>query len=555
MSVVLPGRPPLVWPEARVVESLASYEFVPPFGQLALEARSLFGTVTAITSKGVRVLEGWLASNLSLKVSLVVMVYPTCATRQEDLLSLLSLVSRNSGRLAVCLHPLELVTERATNALCFLAVDSDEVYMVTGPTEDLGQILQDQQGHLNVAFRADPALVEAFKRSFDWLWAKSPELAEENVSRIPHLVLPAGTEEGALLWRAFVDQCNGMDDADVQRLVVEVDPETGEVKITDQDGNEVTPPTEDLGLPKLDQLSEKIVRLYEKGALVCIDKLSRIPPLDAPLDPNLFGDPAELQSGNVSRKVSMRVSVIDEKTLKEIDRRRQGLRPLLNKFSYALADNMRWMPAGSRGLFEAEVKRISDEGQQLIAKLLDGDLDAFLSARRPKLEADINAMYRQLGRSGQVPQELIDKVVETLKARLGKAQGSILMPKLSYSSVRFSRTENELASPWGQACALLLDIATFPRKALTDGFFFRGLKVSEDDLIDVMNVADDAICRDRRARGIKDRCKVELHLLSRIEAASLDARARCELVVRILTGDTVDSINRTIEEKSPHESE
>jgi hypothetical protein len=43
--------------------------------------------------------------------------------------------------------------------------------------------------------------------------------------------------------------------------------------------------------------------LYEAGALVSIDKLSRIPPLDAPLDPSLFGDASALQRGNVTRKV------------------------------------------------------------------------------------------------------------------------------------------------------------------------------------------------------------------------------------------------------------
>ncbi len=86
-----------------------------------------------------------------------------------------------------------------------------------------------------------------------------------------------------------------------------------------------------------------MARLYETGAFVSIDKLNRVPPLDAPLDPNLFGDASELQRGNVTRKVKMRVSLIDEKTLKEIDKCRQGLRVLLTKFTFSLADNMRWL--------------------------------------------------------------------------------------------------------------------------------------------------------------------------------------------------------------------
>jgi hypothetical protein len=81
--------------------------------------------------------------------------------------------------------------------------------------------------------------------------------------------------------------------------------------------------------------------LSDKGVLVSIDKLSRIPPLDAPLNPSLFGDTSELHKGNVTRKVSMRVSIIDEKTLKEIEKRRRGLRILLTKFTFGLADNIR----------------------------------------------------------------------------------------------------------------------------------------------------------------------------------------------------------------------
>jgi hypothetical protein len=77
----------------------------------------------------------------------------------------------------------------------------------------------------------------------------------------------------------------------------------------------------------------------------------------------------------------MRVSLIDEKTLKEIDKRRQGLRRLLTKFTFSLADNMRWMPVTAKNLFESELKRINEEGQKLIADLLKGDLNAFVKGK------------------------------------------------------------------------------------------------------------------------------------------------------------------------------
>ena len=123
------------------------------------------------------------------------------------------------------------------------------------------------------------------------------------------------------------------------------------------------------------------------------------------------------------------------------------------------------------------------------------------------------------------------------------------MPKLSYSLVSFARTDNALVSPWGQAFSLLADIALFPRKALTDKFFFSGLKVSEDDLIEAMNVADDALFRDLRARGIKDRCRAEIELLSRIERAPMESRDRCELVMRVLAGEPSEAIDEAVKKK------
>jgi hypothetical protein len=245
----------------------------------------------------------------------------------------------------------------------------------------------------------------------------------------------------------------------------------------------------------------------------------------------------------------MRVSIIDEKTLKEIEKRRRGLRILLTKFTFGLADNIRWMPITARKLLESEVNRVNEEGQKLISDLLGGDSDAFIDAKRDALVADINGMHAELGRSGKVTDRVINEVVDGLKDRLRKVQSVSFMPKLSYSVVSFSRTNNAMVSPWGQAFSLLADVAAFPRKVLTDRFFLSGLKVAEDDLIEAMNVADDALLRNLRARGIKDRCKVELNLLTRIEKAPMESRDRCELVWRILSDNSIEAIDETLKKK------
>ena len=74
--IPLKPQPPFVWPEPRAIEKMCTYEYQPPFGELALSSHSLFGIVSALTERGVNVLEYWLKGNPDLKVCLVVMVYP-----------------------------------------------------------------------------------------------------------------------------------------------------------------------------------------------------------------------------------------------------------------------------------------------------------------------------------------------------------------------------------------------------------------------------------------------------------------------------------------------
>jgi hypothetical protein len=50
-------------------------------------------------------------------------------------------------------------------------------------------------------------------------------------------------------------------------------------------------------------------------------------------------------------------------------------------------------------------------------------------------------------------------------------------------------------------------------------------------------------------RGMKGNCKAELELLSKMEKASVGSRERCELVCRILTGDSIEAIDETLKQK------
>jgi hypothetical protein len=546
-------RIPFIWPTHRLSEEPSIYELSPPFGDLVLDATWLFGVVPALTSRGVKVLDEWLKGNLILKISIVVVVYPACAARQSDLADLHALARCYPDRFSGRILPLEQVTDRSINAICFSTKDLDFVQIVVGPSEGLG-LDPWGDGHINFAFQANPSLLEAFRSHFDWLWGKACDIFLPGATDIPELALPKGSEEAARTWRSYLNEIQSEQSVEdgassVAEAVAEPAAEPGEAGAESSHGKSRQSPTEQLGIQALDPLAEFVAGLYGKGSLVSIDKLSKIPPLDAPLDPNLFGDASELRSGSVTRKVNMRVSVIDEKTLKEIESCRQALRTLLTKFTFGLADNMRWMPNTARKLFEAELKRANDEGLKLISDLLKGDVDAFLSGKREKLVADLNGIYSQLGRLEHVTPDVVEKVVANLKVRLTKAQSSNFMPKLSYSSISFTSTEGAFSSPWGQAYSLLSDVAAFPRKAHSDSFFFRGLKTPKKELLVVMDVADDVILRDPGIFELEDRCKLEIGVLSTIENAPIESKMRCRLVRKIIEGASVSSIMEELDKE------
>ena len=548
---------PFIWPDPQLFREPSIYEDSPPFAGLVAGATWLFGIVPALTARGVRVVGEWLESNPALKVSIIIVVYPACTSRQTDLDDLRALTVRYSDRFYAHILPLEHVADRSVNVLCFSASDSDLVHMVVGPSENLG-LDPWMEGHLNFAVQANPSMVEAFKRHFDWLWNRSCDVHLPGTIEIPELVLPQGSEEAARTWQSYLNELRA-----VRTVESQASPDT-QVVIESQAASTAPPvgdalqsPTERIGVKALDPLVGFLAALYGKGSLVSIDKLSKIPPLDAPIDPSIFGDASELRSGSATRTVNMRVSIIDAKTLKDIDKCRQAQRILLTKLSFGLANNMRWMPDAARQLFEAELNRANDEGLKLVKDLLNDDVDAFLTRQREKLVADLNGIYSQLGRSGHVTPDAIDKVVASLKVRLTKAQSSNFMPKVSYSPISLSSAENAFASPWGQAFSLLSDIAAYPRRALTERFFFNGLKTPKKELLKAMNVADDALLRESITWETEDRCKAEIGLLSMIESAPIESKGRCALVCKILQGAQISSIEEELEklEKESREEE
>jgi hypothetical protein len=65
-----------------------------------------------------------------------------------------------------------------------------------------------------------------------------------------------------------------------------------------------------------------------------------------------------------------------------------------------------------------------------------------------------------------------------------------------------------------------------------------------------MNVADDVLLRDSGTLKLKDRCKTELDLLSKIEKAPIEPKVRCDLVWKIIDGASIPSIEEELTKES-----
>ncbi len=95
---------------------------------------------------------------------------------------------------------------------------------------------------------------------------------------------------------------------------------------------------------------------------------------------------------------------------------------------------------------------------------------------------------------------------------------------------------------------LLKGIAEFPRKAMTDRFFWRGIATDEDVLIKAMNVAGDYLVEDYGGRKAMQRAKLELGLIKQLENASGDALAKCRALSSLITTGKEDALVALVEE-------
>lgn len=526
-----------IWPDARHLLNGSLDLVLPVFRSAISGAKGLFGVVSGLHKAGIDFLEECVSNEHALALRLIVAVWPACPTTKSDLHRLVALQERFRERVHLRIQTSNSILDHGLTMFCVSGAKSKDTYLILGKMTGLGTNLADigEGGVL----RADPASVEAFHRRFLLRWSQSANLSAPGAAEMPALVLPEGTLEAGKLWSDY--QTNIANDVRAMfDLIAEVDPETGEVTLVNENGEPVEDPIADLGFAKMDPMAMWIADLYPEGQIVSIDKTSRIPPVDVPVNPAAFGDSADMTRGDVSRKVSMRASVIKEADLKEIEKHRSMVRTILNRLSFSLSDGLRWVPDAARDLLTIEMANADAAGRAALLNAMGGekslDINAFVESRKPDLAKSLKEMAAALGTPSADISRVLEDTVNEAKTRLERAKGGSLLPKLSWTRISFSADEDTHASPWGQAATFLLAIARFPREAMTNGFFMRGLSCNMFDLIDAMNVAKDDICRDLRARNLSARCRQELDLIQRVTEEASDPKDRCRLLRLVLDG-------------------
>ena len=552
MNKPIDPQMPFIWPDPYTESGVTVRLKEQSFEAAAQTALSVFGVVSAVDAKAVDWMEGFLNDKIETKLRLVISIHPTCRTSKSDLNDLIRLVERHGDRAAFKLFPEVSLRDRSSNLLCLCGAGG-ELAISNGPTENLG-FATASPSHANLASRVTAATFEACRRWFDYLWGIAGPLRPDIVSSMPTLVLPQGDTEAARLWQEYRRRCLARESVAAPPVHVVVDPTSGELVLVDNNNDPIPSPTEAIGVPKLEPLADQVARVFELGVLVSVDKLSRIPPLEAPVKPEWFGVDSFRQTGMVRAQTSIKVAPFDESTLKKIDRLRRVSGELLPRYSFQLADGVRWMPKQAIPLFEAALTTANEDAKKLLGDTVGNDIQAFLTSQCERIRKDAQRMFEAYHPGGKIPDDAVTNILNELKTRLDRTNADKLIPKVAYSPVAFNPSQkSEWSSPWGQAFTLLKGIAEFPREAMTNRFFWQALKTNEDALIKAMNVAGDHLVDEYGGRKAKQCAELELDLIKRLENADGDALERCHALWELITAGKYDKAIALIDSHSHQE--
>ncbi len=258
----------LLWPPAAVLAGAETLPTdVPPWDRLVSGAAAVFGILPAVSGTGVTLLESWLQRSSALRIRLVIPVYPGGRTLREDLRRLLALHTAYPARLRVGILPLAAVADRASLALCFAGVGSHADYLTVGAYEHFRPGQGSALGPALVCRLGDGVAAQLLS----YLGALEPHarpIESAGTVDIPEIALRKPTQSDQDLWRAYR----------APSVLATGSPVTAAML-----ANELRLPVRRAPA----SFAETIAALYARGKLVTVNEETRLPPLEAPVRPEV----------------------------------------------------------------------------------------------------------------------------------------------------------------------------------------------------------------------------------------------------------------------------
>ena len=104
---------------------------------------------------------------------------------------------------------------------------------------------------------------------------------------------------------------------------------------------------------------------------------------------------------------------------------------LLPRYSFALADGVRWIPRQAIPLFEAALTAANEDAKKLLGATVGESVEDFLVSQRDRIRADAHRMYEAYHPGGKIPESAVSNIIDELKARLDKTKADKIIPRVA----------------------------------------------------------------------------------------------------------------------------
>jgi len=542
-------QPPYLWPDTRVLGRHAAYASSPPFRDLVGAATRIMGVVPDLADAGIEVLRQAL-SRESLEVCwLVLVVSPSCPTREEHLREVMALAGACgvAGRnVAIRVWPLPSlvrgdarVQARPPTCLCLQGPAGAPSHLAMGSVCDLGA----DPWHpfsLNLVFVPEPVLLNSWRQWFDWVWSRSSPLTDTSV-RIPHLVPAPGEIAAARAWNDYEALCRHPDSPDAAGMTgkVTIDPATGEVTAVTTQGQPVQTPTQGTGLKPMDPLFARLAAVLSKGALVTVDESTRIRPTSIAINARLLDQVATRKVGRVTQHQSYTLNILDEAVAKEVEKCR-SVAPLLELLGLQLGKGQRWVPAAAMPLLEGELGGMNKRAQELLASEVGQDVAAFCRSRDVQVARDLNDIYHELTGRQPIPEAKLEEVRGLIAQRLRTMVRGRITPQICSTPVGVpAQTASPNLSQWGTLLSLLSSAMTALRQPLADPYFdrnFKGKQFGRVEYLGALNVFGETWVGDDGRAMPAAVAQEQMGKIREIAESDQDAQAKCRELAVLMDG-------------------